>query len=210
MSDGSGGAAGGVASGEPDAAAKGAAPELVGYFYAWWRGDPLPAPRAMPNLSIAPATDDRLLARLMGVAEGMVQERRVAGHQPWLARVAEEPGGWGWVATSTFSIGELGVDLALPPGNRYLWDFVTLPPWRGRGVYPALLQAILIRDAAERFWIGHDWDNRASARGIAKAGFTRVGTAYRLPDGRVVLVPGAPRERAEVAAALLDLPLVDR
>lgn len=203
-----GGEAARIAGGDPDAAARGAAPELVGYFYAWWRGDPLPPLRSMPNLAIAPVVDDHLLARLMDVEKEVVRQRRAAGHQPWLARVGAEPVGWGWAATSAFSIGELNVDVALPPGNRYLWDFVTLPPWRGRGTYPALLQAILTRDDAERCWIGHDWDNRASAQGIAKAGFERVGAAYRLPDGRLALLPGSPRERAEAAAVLLDLPIV--
>jgi GNAT superfamily N-acetyltransferase len=210
MSECSGGEGQRAAGAEPDAAARDAAPELVGYFYAWWRGDPLPALCMQPRLSIARATDDLLLARLMGAEEAEVRERRAAGHQPWLAQVEAEPVGWGWAGTSAFSIGELNIDFALPPGNHYLWDFVTLPPWRGRGIYPSLLQAILTRGEAERFWIGHDWDNRASARGIAKAGFARVGAAWHLADGRHALAPDVPRERAEAAAALLGLPLVAR
>ena len=36
-----------------------------------------------------------------------------------------------------------GLSWPLGPQDRHLWDFVTLPAYRGRGVYPHLLQAIL-------------------------------------------------------------------
>ena len=189
--------------------AEASAPALVGHFYAWWRGDPLPALPPVPGLTAAPSEDDRLVAGLMGTDEGAVRERRRRGHRPWLARIVDEPAGWGWVATGEAGIPELGVAFALPPGERYLWDFVTLPAWRGHGVYPALLRAILAQEGATRFWIGHDRGNAASARGIAKAGFRDVGVAHRLPDGRLAFVPRAPADRAAAAAALLGLPLAD-
>ena len=93
--------------------------------------------------------------------------------------LATVPVGWGWVAAREAEIPELGITFALLPGDRYLWDFTTLPAWRGHDVYPALLQAILVAEEATRFWIGHDRDNAASARGMAKAGFREVGTAHR-------------------------------
>ena len=185
-------------------------PELVGHFYAWWRGDPLPPLPPVPGLTAVPSEDERLVASLSGIGDGAVRERVRRGHRPWLARIAGEPAGWGWVATGEASIPALDVAFALPPGDRYLWDFVTLPAWRGRGVYPALLQAILAQEEAERFWIGHDRDNAASARGIAKAGFREVGAAYRLPDGRLVIVPRGPADRVGAAVALLGLPTTDR
>ena len=105
------------------------------------------------------------------------------GHRPWLARIGKVPVGWGWVAAREAEIQELGFSFALLPGDRYLWDFTMLPAWRGHDVNPALLQAILV-EGATRFWIGHDRDNAASARGMAKAGFREVGTAHRPPDGQ--------------------------
>src|SRR5262249_35635739 len=53
--------------------------------------------------------------------------------------------------------------------------------WRGLGIYPRLLQAILAREAgeAQRFWIGHVRENRASGRGIVKAGFGTIGATDR-------------------------------
>ena len=113
------------------------------------------------------------MASLMGLDAGAVRDRLQRGHRPWLARIGDEPVGWGWVAAREAEIPELGITFALLPGDRYLWDFMTLPAWRGHDVYPALLQAILVAEGATRFWIGHDRDNpprraawrrRASAR----------------------------------------------
>jgi RimJ/RimL family protein N-acetyltransferase len=88
---------------------------------------------------------------------------------------------------------------------------VTAESWRGRGIYPHLLQTILRHDAADgsRYWIGHEPGNKASARGMRKAGFRRVGDAYRIPDGRLVLVPVGPIERARVGAGVLGIELTD-
>ena len=83
------------------------------------------------------------------------------------------------------------------------------PPWRGHDVYPALLQAILVDEEATRFWIGHDRENAASARGMAKAGFREVGTAHRRADGQLLFVPSASAERAAAAVVYLSLPMTD-
>jgi GNAT superfamily N-acetyltransferase len=112
-------------------------------------------------------------------------------------------------------IGELGIKLQLASGERYLWDFVTLPDFRGQGIYAGMLQAILATEAdAQRFWIGHDFGNVASARGILKAGFQPVNALYREADGRFVLyaypeVEGRPTvlERAAAGAVVLGLSL---
>ena len=55
--------------------------------------------------------------------------------------------------TSKVSIGELDIHVELPPNDRYLWDFATLPGRQGRGIYPRLLQSILEQEIqnAKRF-----------------------------------------------------------
>jgi GNAT superfamily N-acetyltransferase len=40
-------------------------------------------------------------------------------------------------------LASLGAAFALPERERYLWNFVTLPAHRGRGIYPRLLAAIV-------------------------------------------------------------------
>jgi GNAT superfamily N-acetyltransferase len=161
-------------------------------------------------LSIAPAEDERLLEGLGELDSREIQQRIRRGHQPWLARVAGQVVGWGWCATEEASIGELGISFQIPPGNRYLWDFVTTPSWRGRGIYPRLLQTIVVREReAERFWLGHDLSNEASARGIAKSGFHEVGVLYSRWDGAFALARSGPVSVAAAASALFGLPVAD-
>jgi hypothetical protein len=185
--------------------------EPVGLFHAWWQGDPLPdLPSDSPSLSdvtIEPCEDAGSIAAVIGTERAAVEERLQAGHRPWLARVADEPVGWGWVATRRAMIGELGLAFALPPSNSYLWDCFTLPAWRCRGVYTRLLRAIVRGEAARRFWVGHDIGNVASKRGIAHAGFREVGAVYRLPGGELRLAATASSERVAVASALFGVPL---
>jgi RimJ/RimL family protein N-acetyltransferase len=183
--------------------------DFVGPWYAWWDGDSLPALPPLPGLVAAPADDDRALAALARIDIEEVARRRRAGNRPYVARIDGELVAYGWSTASEVEIGELGLRFVLPPGERYLWGFATEERWRGRGVYPRLLQAILRLEGAgkARFWIGHEPDNVASARGIRRAGFHRVGDVFRLPTGRLALLPAGPIERARLGAALLGADL---
>lgn len=187
----------------------------VGLFYTWWRGDVLPDLPALPGLEIAASNADTLAAAFPVLDLEEQRNRQLAGHRSYLARVRGEPVAFGWSAHRTAEIGELGVTLQLSDDERYLWDFVTLPDWRGQGIYARMLQTIVaIESDAERFWIGHDLGNRASARGILKAGFQPVNALYLLADGSPLLyaypeASGRPPvlERAQAAADLLGIPL---
>ncbi len=201
----------------PSAAAPPHLPDLdpsatpVGRFHAWWRGDPLPALPPFPDLQIAPLADSRLACELTNLPEHEIHERMRLGHVPWLARVAGEPVAWGWNATRQFAIGELGIARALPPHTHYLWDFFTLPAWRGQSIYPRLLQAIVASEPeVAQFWVGHDLGNIASARGIAKAGFAEVGLLYHGESSGFALVPAGPFARAAAAATIFAVPIAGR
>lgn len=187
------------------------AEELVGLFHTWWRGDPLPNLSTLPGLELSPALNSSAISAFASADPRVIGERILRGHQPWLATIAGEPVAYGWVTASDLSIGELGLDVALQPGCRYLWDFFTTPPWRGNGIYPRLLQAIIAHDGeAKRFWVGHDFGNVASAYGIAKAGFCEVGTVYRLRDGGLGLISSGRLERARAASEQFGITLIDR
>ena len=180
----------------------------VGLLYAWWRGDALPLLPDLPGLTIEPVDADQLLGAVPGLDANDVRRRLAQQHRPYLACVDGVAVGYGWVASRTAEIGELGISLDLSPNERYMWDFVTLPEWRGRGIYPRIIQRMFAQEsAAERFWIGHDQPNIASARGILKAGFHLTVELY-LESGRSYLLPVGPLDRARIAAALLGLPLV--
>jgi GNAT superfamily N-acetyltransferase len=183
--------------------------DFVGPWYVRWPGDPLPALPPLPGFVAAPAEDDRILAALAGIDLVEVASRRRAGNQPYLVRLNGEPVALGWSTGTTIDIGELGLTASLPPGNRYLWGFETTPTWRGRGLYPRLLQAILRAEGDEICdWIGHEPDNVASSRGIIKAGFRCVGHVFRTPAGTFVVTPTGPLERARAGAALLGATLL--
>ncbi|MDQ3856728.1 MAG: GNAT family N-acetyltransferase, partial [Chloroflexota bacterium] len=195
---------------EHDADPREGADELLGPIYSWWCGDPWPEVDRAPPIQVVATQEFLLLAALAHLPVGEVQSRLEAGHRPYIATLEDLPVAYGWSASKRASIGAFGLDFRVPPGNRYLWDFATLPAWRGRGVYPSLLRAIVLRESARagRFWIGHDPDNRASARGIVKAGFIRAGLIYRLEDRSLLLRPLGDRERSEAAASLLGIHLL--
>src|SRR6266536_1329803 len=152
--------------------------EPSGMAWSWWRGDPRPDLQPLAGLTVEVATADAALADLNQIQVGEVFRRVRAGHRPYLARLGGEPVAYGWVATREASFGGGRVRFEVPSPQRYLWDFATRPAWRGRGIYPRLLQAILAAEAAEaeRFWILHEWFNGASRRGIARAGFQAAAT----------------------------------
>ena len=129
--------------------------------------------------------------------------RPAAGHRAYVATLDGAPAAWGWIATREAEIGELATRFAIPPGERYLWNFVTLAPFRGLGVYPRLVDAIVRAESreAERFWIAYAPENRASASGIGKAGFTTLAELSFDADG----VPKRNREREELETKLRRL-----
>jgi hypothetical protein len=177
----------------------------------WWRGDALPPLDPLPAFRVEAAWDARRIAHVTGLPVDQVRGRLAQGHHPYLAYIAAVPVGYGWLAQREAAIGELALHFTLPPTDRYLWDFATLPAWQGYGVYPRLLQAILRQQTlpVERVWIIHAPENTPSGAGMHKAGLQPVGHLSFRPDGTVGLAARGARERAQVGAALLGVPLIE-
>ena len=78
---------------------------------------------------------------------------------------------------------------------------MTLLEFRGRGIYPALLQAILYRlsTSCERFYIDCADYLEASARGICKAGFHFIGHGVCHRNGRLEWKPSNILPRLSLA-----------
>jgi GNAT superfamily N-acetyltransferase len=119
---------------------------------------------------------------------------------------------YGWVSFNEELVGELDLRIRLLPGEAYIWDCFTLPEYRGRRLYSALLAHIVGDLCAENFsrtWIGADLDNMASQRGIARAGILHVAdlVVKRVLAQRMVWVqaqPGIPESLlAEARRAFL-------
>lgn len=119
------------------------------------------------------------------------------------------PVAYGWATSREASISGFQFTFPVPADNSYLHNFFTFPEWRGRGIYPHLLQAIIQQEQqAERFWIGYLPWNKASERGIQKAGFHVVSDIVVTDDRITGMVLFETSERAQACADLFRLPVV--
>jgi hypothetical protein len=180
-------------------------------LWTGWPCDNLPQLRRPTQFTVGCDATVEELALLTSLSEHEINRRIQMGNVCYITSVGGAPVAYGWVATAGADIGELELLFRVDSGNSYLWDFQTLPEWRGRGFYPLLLQAILTSRGSDsqRFWIITAPENRASARGIEKAGFTLVAELAFTEHRRAGVVGGDSRdERALTGAKLLGLPLL--
>lgn len=176
-------------------------------FATLHRDDPMPTFAPLPGLLVRQEDDAFVMATLQGRTMEEMQRRLAGGHRAYVALLHGVPAAWGWVATRSATIGELGATFAIPAGQRYLWNFVTRPEYRGLGIYPRLLEHILRAESggAERFWIAYAPENHASARGIAKSGFRAVAELSFDDAGR----PAVRGTDGDAAAQVLGLPVAE-
>jgi hypothetical protein len=132
------------------------------------------------GLHIKECSDAGMLAAMGGTTTEEVNRRLSNEHVAFVAFINNVPAAFGWMARGKAFIGELNHTMVLPIGNRYLWNFRTMEAFRGMGIYPALLQHIIQfeQKTADAFWIIHAPENKASLKGIQKAGFEYVGKIY--------------------------------
>ena len=172
-------------------------------FAARHRRDPVPSMEPMPGLVTRREHDATFMASLQERSPEEMAQRLSSGHRPYVAWYDDVPAAWGWVATRTAEIGEVQSAFDIPHGERYLWNFVTLATYRGKGIYPRLLDAIVRLESreAERFWIAYAPENHASGAGIRKAGFVTLAELSFAADGRPglkALTPGGGRVASRV------------
>lgn len=172
------------------------------------RDDFVTALSPLAGLSIRHELDAAAMASLQNRSIEEISARFAAGHRAYVAVIAGQAAAWGWVATRTADIGELGAKLTLNADERYLWNFVTLPSHRGLGIYPRLLLAIVSEESsdAERFWIGYAPENHASGAGIRKAGFVSAAEMSFDALGRPAL-RALTGDGAKAASRVLGLPI---
>jgi GNAT superfamily N-acetyltransferase len=175
----------------------------------WWRGDSLPALLPAPGLTVRRVTSWAEAQQVTDLSEDRVVARYQDRNALYAAFLGDQPAGYGWLALQVGRVDELRLTFVLSRTDIYLWDFVTLPAFRGRGVYPQLLQAIVrAEESAGRFWIGYEGHNHASARGIQKAGFQIVGDLI-VRDGHLAgIAVSDPGERGHALVELLGLPVL--
>jgi hypothetical protein len=142
--------------------------------------DFLPDIKSPAGLSMEESTNADLLSWMGCTTQEDVIKRMANDNAAYVAYIHNQPAAFGWMARGKARIGELAHELILPIGNRYLWNFRTMESFRGLGIYPALLQYIILQEhkKACRFWIIHAPENISSLNGIKKAGFQYVGKLY--------------------------------
>jgi ribosomal protein S18 acetylase RimI-like enzyme len=170
------------------------------------RNDFAPPLAPLPALVVRRETSVAAMAALQGKPEDEVCRRFAEGRRAYVASLDARPVAWGWVATRTAAIGELGSAFRIPDGERYLWNFVTLAAHRGQGIYPRLVDTIVRAESqeAERFWIARAPENHASGAGIRRAGFATVAELSFDAAGRPA-VRGIVEGGGALAARLLGI-----
>lgn len=124
--------------------------------------------------SSAGATIDLVRAAMAAASEDPrdVESRLGRGDECFGWRYGNDIVGFGWATRAERRIG--GSLFPAAHGRVYLYNFHSIPPHRGRGLYPALLlqmRAVLGREGHSVFVIDVDPGNVPSVRGIEKAGF---------------------------------------
>lgn len=154
-------------------------------LYTFSTKSTVPSLKQLQGLHIEESTDLTLLSQMGGITEDEVVKRLANDNLAFIAFFNGQPAAFGWMARGRARIGELAHDFVLPLRNRYLWNFRTMAEFRGRGIYPMLLQYILQYEGAkaEHFWIIHAPENKSSLKGILKAGFRYLGKLYARTEG---------------------------
>ena len=116
-----------------------------------------------------------MLVEAMGDEGDRVGMRHARGCRSFAALDRGRLASYGWLSTRPEWIGELGREISPSTGEAYVWNCMTLPPFRRQGHYRALLQGIVARARFEgltRLWIGSI--ETPAERADADAGFLPV------------------------------------
>jgi GNAT superfamily N-acetyltransferase len=93
----------------------------------------------------------------MGPEGDLVAERLARGCRCFAAWWGDELVGYGWLSRGPEWIGEVELQISPGSGEAYVWNCVTLPAHRRKGVFRALLISISAHARGEglaRLWVG--------------------------------------------------------
>ena len=152
-------------------------------------------------------TATELAAAMGGWDPNELLARLADGKRCFTARIDGAIAAYGWVTPKGEWIGELDREIRLDGDEAYIWHCATLPAHQGRGLYKALLAAVLTTLASEgsrRVWIGCSLANTASVRAFGALGLRPVVTVdyWRLGNASCFYLAGRPgADPASVAHA---------
>jgi GNAT superfamily N-acetyltransferase len=96
------------------------------------------------------------LVAAMGADGGLAAVRLSRGCRAFAVCVEDQVAAYGWVSTGTEWIGEIRLEISPGEGEAYLWNCVTLPAHRRRGIFQGLIGQVAGRLQSEgrrRVWI---------------------------------------------------------
>lgn len=170
-------------------------------LYSFSYQDSLPRLPEIPGLRFAECDDPVVMSVLGQITLREAHQRLINDNRAWVAWLNDVAVAFGYIALGKARIGELNHEFIVPMNHGYLWNFRTLPDFRGLGIYPHLLQAMIMGEqpAVERFWILHAPENEASRRGILKAGFTFLADISLQDDVEQVICQAAAADEEDFA-----------
>jgi GNAT superfamily N-acetyltransferase len=182
----------------------------------WTLHQDQPIARIQPQVDARFSRLDSQSAEILAEAAGTedaaqeFQRRFHQGKQCYSAWIDNRLAAYGWVSFDVEYVGELDLILTLLPGEAYIWDCVTVPDFRRKGLFTALLGYMveaLRQEHIERIWIGADLSNQPSQHGIDRAGFQRIVDLATGPDAavsRYIVLPytGVPNTLVNAAARI--------
>ena len=174
-------------------------PRRAGTIWVLDLDQPTPVVKPQLDASFCRVSTESIpeLVLAMGRDSPEILKRFESGRRCYAAQVDNQFIAYGWVSFKEEFIGELNLRIRLLSGEAYIWDCATLPDFRQKHLYSALLAYIVGELRAEKFrriWIGADLANFISQRGIARAGFIHVADLLvaRVLALRQVWVQGLP------------------
>jgi GNAT superfamily N-acetyltransferase len=93
----------------------------------------------------------------MGPDGNLVSVRLARGCRCFAAWLGDELVGYGWLSRGPEWIGEVELQISPGTGEAYIWNCVTLPAHRRKGVFRTLLSSISAQARGEglaRLWVG--------------------------------------------------------
>ncbi len=178
--------------------------------------EPLPtvaAPGIAVDLSELSTDGVAAMAAATDRPQHLILERLDPRRRCFAAWHGAEIAAYCWISLQQEYVGEMESILDIQPGEAYIWDCATLPAYRRKGLYTALLAFMLGRLADEglhRIWIGADLENQPSLRAFERAGF-QPATAFtffrlwRLFGFVTTALPGTPARLLQAGRRLFQI-----
>lgn len=140
----------------------------------------------------------------MGPEGDLVAPRLARGVRCFAVRIDDAIAGYGWLSVGPEWIGEIQLEIRPRSGEGYVWNCVTVPEFRRRGVFRSLLLGIsehARRLGLRRLWIGSV--AIPAEKAVAPAGFKpAIHSTIRSVAGWHVAMVRASADRYLAADAL--------